>query len=183
MGWLGVKWAYRTESERLGPFSTKEIKDLIKKGSITPETRLCEYKEKTDYQAIKTEFSVCFPHKDFIAATKDAQVSDYFMWIGVFCPIVFFAVLYYVYFMGREVVIGGPVVAYIGAFFMGADCVVMIKKGYKPPMRTILYSIFFAPMIYFYYRSKQLRRRQTSTWMSAACLLTDYQHQRRVAFS
>ena len=95
MSWLGVKWFYGPKDERQGPFSKKEIQNLIETGVITSETSLCENREKKDYPAIKTEFSVCFPREDFNAATKDAQVSDYLMWLAVFAPLFLLAGLYY----------------------------------------------------------------------------------------
>lgn len=177
MSWLGVKWAYGPATDRTGPFSTKEIRDLIQKGIITPETLLSEYHAKPgrrsepDYPAIKTEFSVYFPDETFTAATKYDQVPDYWMWTAVFIPLLLAIVVYFVYFSGREPISPGIGGVLIGAGFMYADCSLMIKRGYKPPFREITYSIFFAPMVYFYYRSKQLKRRQTPAWMSAACLL------------
>ena len=53
MSWLGVEWLYGPKDKRRGPFSKSEIQDLIKRGLITSETRLCERGEKTDYPAIK----------------------------------------------------------------------------------------------------------------------------------
>ena len=175
MSWFRVKWAYESNGERRGPFSKKEILELIKAGEITAETRLCEYKKnqdyKTDYPAIKTEFSVCFPRESFIAATENARVPDYFMWIGVFIPLLFTAILYYAHYIGREPSDISLMIGFIAACWMAMDCAVMNKRGYKPPTRAILYAILLAPMIYFYYRNKQLRRRQTSTLVSAICLL------------
>ena len=177
MSWLGVKWVYMANNERIGPFSTNEIRSLIKNGVITPETLLSEYRSKGDYvkssdfPAVKTEFSVYFSHKDFTVATKDAQVTDYFMWIGVFTPLFFVAVLYYIYFMGFEIPRLGPSGVMFSAIFMALDAALMNQKGYKPPVRAITYSIFLLPMIYFYYRSRQLWRSQASTWTSVACLL------------
>ena len=177
MGWFGTKWVYSTNRERLGPFSAQEIRELIENGVITPETILSEYRvdrdylTTNDYPAIKTEFSVYFPREDFVAATKDARVTDYWLWAGVFAPLIFTAILYYIYLMGLEmprIALGGVV---FGAIFMALDAVLMNQKGYKPPMRSIIFSLFFLPMVYFYYRSRQLWRGQTSTWMSAVCLL------------
>ena len=171
MSW---KWAYGPSNERKGPFSWIKIEDLIKKGEITPETRLCNYREKTDYPAIKTEFSVYFPEKDFIDATKDAQVPDYWMWIAVFTPVVFLTIIYFYYvFMGLELV---NIISLAGKFswacFAYADCLLMARRGFKPPARIItiiLYAFFDFPMPYFYSRNRQLRRRQKPTWISAAC--------------
>ena len=174
MSWFRVKWVYESNGVRRGPFSKKEILELIKAGEITAETRLCEYKKnqdyKTDYPAIKTEFSVCFPRENFIAATENTRVPDLFMWIGVFTPLFFTAILYYTYYIGREPVDIRLRIIFIAACWMVVDCAVMDERGYKPPSRAIFYASFLAPM-YFYYRNKQLRRRQTSTLVSAICML------------
>ena len=177
MSWLSVKWAYGPKEKRQGPFSTNEIRNLIETGVIMPETRLCEYREKKDYPAIKTEFSVCFPREDFISATEETQVPGYLMWLAVFAPLFFTGILYYAYFMGRTPSSSSPMpLAIFCAGFMCFDSAYIARKGYKAPIRAITYSIFsalvfFCPMIYFYYRNKQLRRSQISTWASAVCLL------------
>jgi len=177
MSWFGTKWVYSTSRERLGPFSAQEIRELIENGVIMPETTLSEYRANrdylttNDYPAIKTEFSVYFPREDFIAAAKGDQVPDYFLWMAVFTPLFFFVALYFMYYMGSELARIGSTGAVLGIIFMMGDSAVMNQKGYKPPTRAIFYSILLLPMIYFYYRSRQLWRNQASTWTSVACLL------------
>ena len=173
MSWLG--WSVKLQDEQRGPISKKGIRDLIIMGTIKPETRLSKYYDKTDYPAIKTEFSVHFPLDSFIAATVDSRVPDYWMWIGVFAPLFYAFTSYYMYFMGFEARLG----LWMSALFillMIADCSLIARKGYKPPLTALIYTVicayvFFCPMIYLYYRNNQLRRKQTSTWASAAFLL------------
>ena len=176
MSWLGVKWFYGPKDERQGPFSQKEIRNLIETGVITSETRLCESREKSDYPAIKTEFSVYFPREDFIAATKDDHAPVFWMWLAVFAPLLFTGFSYFIYFTGRVPMSSSMPLAVFSASFMFIDSVFIARKGYKMLIRPITYSIFsalifFCPMIYFYYRNKQLRRNQISTFASVACLL------------
>ncbi|MCL2147631.1 MAG: DUF4339 domain-containing protein [Synergistaceae bacterium] len=173
MNWLG--WSVKLQDEQIGPISKKGIQELIKMGTIKPETRLRKYHDRTDYPAIKTEFSVCFPHESYIAATADARVPDYWMWIGVFAPLLYAFASYYMYFLGFEARLG----LWMSALFillMIADCSLIVRKGYKPPLTALIYTVicayvFFCPMIYLYYRNNQLRRKQTPTWASAACVL------------
>ena|GEM_PF-5745842 len=173
MSWLG--WSVKLEDEQIGPISKKGVQELIKTGAVTPETRIRKYRDKTEYPAIKTEFSVYFPRDSFISATVDARVPDYWIWLGVFAPLFYAFAAYYMYFMGFEVRFG----IWMSALFILiiiADCSLIARIGYKPPLTAIVYTVicsyvFFCPMIYLYFRNNQLRRKQTSTWASTACLL------------
>ena len=195
MGWLEVdKWAYGPQGERRGPFSKKEIRDLIERGVITPETRLSRYNKKNDYSGvddypvIKTEFSVYFPREVFIDATKDDPVPDCYMWLGLFVPLFFLTI---VYFREREPLNISFIFISLGVLlslflFWYADLNAMSQRGYLQSTRARIYvmACFYACIIcqfynftvlslivYFYFRNKQLRRSLAPIWVALAYFL------------
>ena len=197
MGWLEEKWEYGPNGDRKGPFSKKEIQDLIKRKVIMPETPLSRYIERDDYSAeydypaIKTEFSVHFPRGIFIAATKDVRVPDLYMWLGLFSPLFLLTVIYFVGWDPRNIIWGVPLMLIPFLMFnpflwIVADSNAVKRRGYLLPTRAGIYAMtcFFAciicelysffvlsPIVYFYFRNIQLRRSLTPVWMSIACLL------------
>ena len=180
MSWLEAKWAYGPKNDRRGPFSKKEIQDLIESGVIAPETPVSKHNERNDYSgvndypAIKTELSVYFPREVYIAATKDAQMPDRYMWLGLFAQSFLLAVGYFRGWDPRNI----RWAVLFSGWFWGADWFLMAGRGYKLPTRAIVYTILsgllvnvFPSMIYFYYRNKQLKRSLTPIWLSIACFL------------
>jgi len=187
MGWLEEKWDYWSNGNRKGPFSKNDIRDLIERGVVTPETRLSRYNNRNnysgedDYAAIKTEFGVYFPRGVFIAATKDDPVPDLYMWLGLFAPLFLLIVIYFGGLDPRYNIWGFPFI-----FLWFADDFTMTQRGYLMSTRARVYamSCFFAclmcklshflllsPIVYFYFRNKQLRRSLTPIWVSLACFL------------
>ena len=181
---MSFTWYYGTEENLKGPFTKAEIRDLIKKRAISPETILwLEYQNtetkkfhKKPYPAIKTEFSVFFPQQTLSAVAADPKVPDYWLWLGAFCPLVISIAGNAIHYSGWEefpprVTLSFIVVTIMmfTTLFIGLDVFAMILADYRPPIYAVIISFLYLFPVYYFQRNRRLGRSQFSSFASLAC--------------
>lgn len=153
---MAKSWYYEKDGARQGPFSKKEIPDLINNNAILPDTVLCNEKGKC-YAAIQTDFLACFPPQSLHQKPLPA-VSNILVWILVAVPLISSLIMYAFYFSGRLPANSVFLFPLVAALVTG-DNVMLEKAGYQPIKNTFLWLMFFYPG-YLFNRAKRLAQKQ-----------------------
>jgi hypothetical protein len=166
-GMAKCKWFYKSEETRQGPFSEKEIRNLIEEKTILPDTVLCDAKNNC-YLAIRTEFNAYFPQQE-LTAISTLAVSGIWTWILIAIPILADLIGFAVYFAGKM----PPRTAFMIPFIcilVTMDGTILQKIGFQPVRNALGYAMLFYPM-YLFKRSRRLARKQTLFALSLVMFL------------
>ncbi|MDR1916655.1 MAG: DUF4339 domain-containing protein [Synergistaceae bacterium] len=149
-------WFYKAEETRQGPFSEKEIRNLIEEKIISPDTVLCDAKNNC-YLAVRTEFSAYFPQQELTAISAVA-VSGVWIWVLIAIPIFADLLNFAVYFAGKMP--SRTAMLPLIAILVAMDGTVLQKAGFQPVKNALGYAVLFYPA-YLFKRSRRLARKQT----------------------